>query len=58
MDKAIMKKKAMPTFKQRILTALRIVDPNNAFFISCCKDILQVPDWWQMREEGTHRLDG
>lgn len=60
MDKAIMKKKkeGMFTFKKRIFTALCIVDSNNAFFIGYCEDILQVPGWWQMRDEGTHQLDG
>lgn len=45
---------SLHTFKKWPLSALCVVDPNNAFFISRCKDVPRLPSW---REERQQQLD-
>lgn len=40
------------TFKYRFFTALCVINPHNAFFISCCEDVLQLPRCRKKEKEG------
>ena len=51
---SLWKNVSLHTFKKWPLSALCVIDPNNAFFISRCKDVLRLPGW---RKEWRQQLD-